>query len=69
VARSPVASRRQGSWLEHHRHAADTSGMVGRGVAYRGGRLSVGWRGGAGVAMIRRRREALESGEDSDVDL
>jgi hypothetical protein len=70
LAGSSVAvSQRQGSRLEHHRHAADASGKVGRGTTHQGGRSSVGWRGAAGVAAFRRRRAALEGGEDSGVNL
>jgi hypothetical protein len=69
TTRSLAASRRQGSQLEHHRHVADAPSKVGRGAAHRGGRSLVEWRGAVGAAVFRRRRVALEGGEDSDVDL
>jgi hypothetical protein len=69
TTRSLAASRRQGSRLEYHRHVADAPSKVGHGAAHRGGRSSVEWWGAVGAAVFRRRRVALEGGEDSDVDL
>jgi hypothetical protein len=65
----PATGRWQGSRLEHHHHAADASGKVGRGVAHRGGWSSVGWQGAAGAAVFRRWRGALKGEEDSGFDL
>jgi hypothetical protein len=39
-----AASRRQGSRLEHHRHAADAPGKKSGCGAHRGGLAAVGWR-------------------------
>jgi hypothetical protein len=53
LANGPVAaSRRQGSQLEHPRHAMDASGKESGGGAHRGGRTTVGWRGVAGAAAF-----------------
>jgi hypothetical protein len=45
LAVGPMAvSRRQGSQLEHPRHAVNASGKESGGGAHRGGRAAVGWR-------------------------
>jgi hypothetical protein len=54
---SPAARLPWGRGRGHEGGGRGAPGKVGNGVAHRGGRASVGWRGETGAAAFRRRRE------------